>query len=132
MTARSILIVSRGVETLLGDRPVGSKKRVFLRPSARALAFMAAVSCDGDSLTARPSAGMARLSEPMSAACSRSRFDSVMPSSRRERAPPRATSMSVFSIVDRPSSSRPLSAIVSVAASFEIEAMGRSLSGLRA
>ena len=31
-------------------------------------------------LTARPSAGMARLSEPMSAACNRSRLESVIPS----------------------------------------------------
>ena len=105
---------------------------MFFRPSAAPCAFIAAVSCAGVSFTARPSAGMARLSEPISAACSRSRFDSVIPSSRRDCAPPLATSMSLLLIVDSPSSSSPLSTTTSVAASLEIEAMGRSLSGLRA
>jgi hypothetical protein len=125
-------MVSRGVETFSLDRPVASRKRVCLRPSALAFAVMAAASCGGDSLTARPSAGMARLSDPMSAACRRSRFDSVMAPARRERAPPRATSMSVRLMVESPSRSRPRSATTSAAASLEIEAMGRSPSGRRA
>ena len=105
---------------------------MFFSPSALALAVIAAASCVPDSFTARPSAGIARLSEPISAAWSRSRFDSVIPSSRRDFAPPRATSRSALAIVDSPSSSSPLSITTSVAASFEIEAIGRSLSGLRA
>ena len=96
------------------------------------MAFIAEVSCPGVSFTARPSAGMARLSEPISAECRRSRLESVSPSNSRERAPPFATSTSFLLIVDSPSSSTPFSATTSVAASLEIEAMGRSLSGLRA
>ena len=105
---------------------------MFLSPSCRAFAFIAAVSCDGVSFTARPSAGTARLSDPIIAACSRSRFDSVIPSSSRDFAPPLATSTSFLLMVDSPSSSRPLSITTSIAASFEIDAIGRSLSGLRA
>jgi len=132
ITALSMAMISRGVDTFPVDRPVGSWKRVFLRPSARALAFMAAVSCGGVSFTERPSAGMARLSDPMSAEWSRSRFDSVIPSSSRERAPPLAISMSPLLMVESPSSSTPFSATTSVAASLEMEAMGRSLSAFLA
>ena len=126
ITCFSITITSRGVDTLFTESPVGSWKRVFFSPSCLAFAFIPATSCAGVSFTARPSAGTARLSEPINAACSRSRFDSVIPSSSRDFAPFFATSTSVLLIVDSPSSSSPLSTTTSIAASFEIEAIGRS------
>ena len=130
ITCFNIAITSRGVDMLLTDKPVGSRNRVFFSPSSLAFAFIALASWAGFSFTPRPSAGTARLSDPIIAACSRSRFDSVMPSSNRDFAPFFATSTSVLLIVDRPSSSSPLSITTSIAASLEIEAIGRSRSGL--
>ena len=132
MAARRSWRISRGVDMFSGESPVGSRKRVPRSSKDAAFLFMALVSWVVVSPTARPRAEIARLSDPSKAACSRSRLDRVMPSSRREGAPPRATSESIFFIVVNPSRSRLWSITTRVAANLEMEAIARGWSGLRA
>ena len=99
-------------------------------PSSLALAFIAATSCAGSSPTARPSAGTARLSDAISAACSRSRLVNDMPIGQPRA---RAADRDLLIAVDHRRRRVEVelahgSSTTSIAISFEIDAIGRTAS----